>query len=101
MYKRQLEALRDQVAVVLQKNVLFSGSIRENLRWGNKDATDAETVSYTHLDVYKRQVYNIIVARTFMQNTIPEELYEAASMDGCGDIRVFFKICLLYTSRCV
>ena len=37
-----LEALRDQVAVVLQKNVLFSGSIRENLRWGNKDATDAE-----------------------------------------------------------
>ena len=37
-----LETLRDQVAVVLQKNVLFSGSIRENLRWGNKDATDAE-----------------------------------------------------------
>ena len=33
------EALRDQVAVVLQKNVLFTGSIRENLRWGNKDAT--------------------------------------------------------------
>ena len=39
-------------------------------------------------------VYNIIVARTFMQNTIPEELYEAASMDGCGDIRVFFKMVL-------
>ena len=37
-----LEALRHQVAMVLQKNVLFSGSIRENLRWGNKDATDAE-----------------------------------------------------------
>ena len=37
-----LEALRNSVAVVLQKNVLFSGSIRENLRWGNKDATDAE-----------------------------------------------------------
>lgn len=37
-----LEALRDQVAVVLQKNVLFSGTIKENLRWGNKDATDAE-----------------------------------------------------------
>ena len=39
-------------------------------------------------------VYNIIVARTFMQNTIAEELYEAASMDGCGDIRVFFKMVL-------
>ena len=37
-----LEALRNQVAVVLQKNVLFSGTIKENLRWGNKNAIDAE-----------------------------------------------------------
>jgi len=37
-----LEALRDAVGMVLQKNVLFSGTIRENLRWGNPDATDAE-----------------------------------------------------------
>lgn len=37
-----LEALRNQVAVVLQKNVLFSGTIRENLRWGDKNATDEE-----------------------------------------------------------
>ncbi len=37
-----LETLRNQVAVVLQKNVLFSGSIKENLRWGNLDATDEE-----------------------------------------------------------
>ena len=37
-----LEALRDQVAVVLQKNVLFSGTIKENLRWGNPNATDEE-----------------------------------------------------------
>ena len=37
-----LETLRQQVAVVLQKNVLFSGTIRENLRWGDPDATDAE-----------------------------------------------------------
>ena len=37
-----LTVLRDNVAVVLQKNVLFSGSIKENLRWGNKDATDEE-----------------------------------------------------------
>ena len=39
-----LETLRNQVAVVLQKNVLFSGTIKENLRWGNKEATDGELV---------------------------------------------------------
>ncbi len=39
-----MEVLRNQVAVVLQKNVLFSGTIKENLRWGNKDATDEEMV---------------------------------------------------------
>ena len=39
-----LEVLRDNVAMVLQKNTLFSGSIRENLRWGNPDATDEELV---------------------------------------------------------
>ncbi len=37
-----LHTLRSQVAVVLQKNVLFSGTIKENLRWGNPDATDEE-----------------------------------------------------------
>ncbi len=37
-----LEALRNQVAVVLQKNVLFSGTIKDNLRWGNPNATDEE-----------------------------------------------------------
>ena len=37
-----LEALRNQVAVVLQKNVLFAGTIAENLRWGNPGATDEE-----------------------------------------------------------
>ena len=39
-----LEALRDQVAMVLQKNELFSGTIRENLRWGDPNATDEEIV---------------------------------------------------------
>ena len=39
-----LDALRNQVAVVLQKNILFSGTIKENLRWGNKEATDEELV---------------------------------------------------------
>ena len=40
----ELEALRDNVAMVLQKNVLFSGSIKDNLRWGNADATDEEMI---------------------------------------------------------
>ena len=39
-----MEALRNQVAVVLQKNELFSGTIKENLRWGNENATDEELV---------------------------------------------------------
>ena len=39
-----LKELRDEVAMVLQKNVLFTGSIKENLRWGNENATDEELV---------------------------------------------------------
>ncbi len=39
-----LDVLRDQVAMVLQKNVLFSGTIKENLRWGNPNATDEELI---------------------------------------------------------
>ena len=39
-----LDTLRNAVAVVLQKNVLFSGTIKENLRWGNPDATDEEII---------------------------------------------------------
>lgn len=40
-----IESLRDQVSVVLQKNVLFSGTIKENLRWGNPNASDEELVA--------------------------------------------------------
>ncbi len=43
--KYDLNALRNQVSVVLQKNVLFSGTIKENLRWGNEHATDEELVA--------------------------------------------------------
>lgn len=39
-----LDALRDNVAMVLQKNVLFSGTIKENLRWGNENATDEQLI---------------------------------------------------------
>ncbi len=44
-----LEALRNAVAVVLQKNQLFSGTIKENLRWGNPDATDEELIEACRL----------------------------------------------------
>ena len=39
-----LEVLRNEVSMVLQKNVLFAGSIKENLRWGNKEATEEEMI---------------------------------------------------------
>lgn len=43
--KYDLTALREMIGVVLQKNVLFSGIIKENIRWGKKDATDEEIVA--------------------------------------------------------
>ncbi|MBQ6582649.1 MAG: ABC transporter ATP-binding protein, partial [Mogibacterium sp.] len=49
---------RDAVAVVLQKNVLFSGTINENMRWGKEDATDAEiehACRLAHADEFIRQ----------------------------------------------
>ena len=42
MREYELAALRDAVGIVLQKNVLFSGTIRDNLKWGNPDATDEQ-----------------------------------------------------------
>ena len=42
--KYDIESLRNEVAMVLQKNVLFSGTINENLRWGNKNATEKEII---------------------------------------------------------
>ena len=40
-----IKALRDMIGVVLQKNVLFSGTIKENIKWGNPDATDEEIIN--------------------------------------------------------
>lgn len=53
-----LEALRDQVAMVLQKNLLFSGTIKENLRWGNEEATDEEMMEACRL----AQAHDFIMA---------------------------------------
>ena len=48
-----LELLREKVGMVLQKNVLFSGTLRENLRWGKADATDEELIAATKsADIY-------------------------------------------------
>lgn len=44
-----LETLRNEVAMVLQKNVLFSGTIKDNIRWGKEDATDEEIAHVCHL----------------------------------------------------
>ena len=54
-----LDALREEVSVVLQKNVLFSGTVLENLRWGNPDATEEECVEACRLacaDEFIRQM---------------------------------------------
>ena len=59
--KYDLKALRDSVAMVLQKNELFSGSIKENLRWGNEKATDEEL----------RQACRLACADEFIQ-TFPD-----------------------------
>lgn len=54
-----LKTLRDNVAVVLQKNVLFSGTIKENLKWGNENATDEEVIAaakIAHADGFVREM---------------------------------------------
>ena len=56
--KYDLESLRSSVAMVLQKNVLFSGTIKENMRWGNPNATDEQIISACRLaqaDEFVRQ----------------------------------------------
>lgn len=56
-----LKTLRDNVAMVLQNNVLFSGTIAENLRWGNEDATDEEILAASkvaHADEFVQELPN-------------------------------------------
>ena len=69
-----LEALRNQVAMVLQKNVLFSGTIAENLRWGKADATDDEL----------RQVCRLAQADEFI-NSFPDG-YETHIEQGGANV---------------
>ena len=66
-----LEALRNQVSVVLQKNVLFSGTIKENLRWGDENATDDDLV----------RVCKLAQADEFIQ-TFPDKYDTYIEQDG-------------------
>lgn len=64
-----LQSLRDAVSVVLQKNVLFSGTIKDNMRWGNPEATDEQIVRACELaqaDEFIQQLpggYDYVIAR--------------------------------------
>ena len=53
-----LDTLRNEVSVVLQKNILFSGTIKQNLRWGNKEATDEQMIEACKLS----QAHNFIMS---------------------------------------
>ena len=63
----ELKALRDKVAMVLQKNVFFSGTVEENLKWGNENATHEEVVAaakVAHADGFIREMpdgYNTMI----------------------------------------
>ena len=64
-----METLRNQVAVVLQKNVLFSGTMRDNLRWGDPDATDEEIARICEL----AQAHEFVLARPDGYDTMVEK----------------------------
>ena len=64
-----LKELRNKVAMVLQKNLLFSGTIKDNLRWGNKDATDEEII-----DVCKQaQAHDFIMSFPDKYDTVLDQ----------------------------
>ena len=67
--KYDLDVLRNQVSMVLQKNVLFSGTIKDNLRWGNKDATDEDMISVCKL----AQAHDFILGFTSGYDTYIEQ----------------------------
>lgn len=67
----EIESLRNEVAMVLQKNVLFSGTIQENLRWGDKEASDEEIV----------RVCKLAQADEFIQN-FPEKYHTYIEQGG-------------------
>lgn len=64
-----METLRNQVAVVLQKNVLFSGTMRDNLRWGDPDATDEEIARICEVS----QAHEFVMARPDGYDTMVEK----------------------------
>ena len=75
-----LDVLRDHVAMVLQKNVLFSGTIKDNLRWGNKDASDEEIMK-----AFKPQKLTI-------NNYSTDKVYIGESLTPLGDYKIILNI---------
>lgn len=63
-----LKTLRDNVAMVLQKNVLFSGTIKENMRWGNDDATDEEIIEACKLAQADEFITKCLINTTHILN---------------------------------
>lgn len=70
--KYDMESLRNQVAVVLQKNVLFSGTVLDNLRWGNKEATEEEC----------RRACKLACADDFIMEVLPEGYHTVIEQGG-------------------
>ena len=77
-----MESLRNQVAVVLQKNVLFSGTILENLRWGNKNATDEELKKYSEKLSKRKQIIVANKADSMQNENLYLELEKLAKEKG-------------------
>ncbi|MEA4276535.1 ABC transporter ATP-binding protein [Mycoplasma sp. 21DD0573] len=63
-----LEALRNQVSIVLQKNVLFTGTVAENMRWGNEEATDEEIIEA----LKKASAYDFVFAKDGLSTWVEE-----------------------------
>jgi len=84
----KLDKLRDSVAMVLQKNVLFSGTIRQNLLWGNKDATDEEIIAAAK----KASIHDFIAALPHGYDTRVGELGDTLS----GGEKAFVAITLYF-----
>lgn len=81
MRKYDLDVLRNAVAMVLQKNELFSGTIKENLRWGNENATDEEIEEACRLACADEFI------QSFLTNMIPilsraAPMYQAVRSSG-------------------
>ena len=73
---------------------LLKKALRYKGYWGSKGSVNLVDNPLVMILPFSVASYYIIVGRTFFQNTIPEELWEAAQLDGCGQVRYFFIVAL-------